>query len=330
MKFSPNVWVQSGVFVLLALAVLTSCAVGSSSPVCLSGAYLDARGNCKAQSASEHYIPFREGSEIRVTQAFHGYASHREDLAFAVDFACDEGTPVTASRSGIVWAARDDSNRGCNDPECVDDANYVVIDHGDGTYSSYFHLQLKGALVEPGEQVCRGQVLGLCGNTGYSSGPHLHFSVMNTQWLTIPVRFPEGDERTGVVLPRGEYISQNKRQHQCKKTEYSGLGLDAFAHRGISLRREVPTVLNDESGRSMVFEGTYRGEMSHVAIHRRAVGTSDWIEQCIEVDEQGRFAFEVDWPTRVFSAGYYFMMLTGSDERCVAPGWAWSYRVRVD
>lgn len=328
---SPN-W-GMGILFLTALVLAISCASGpTSSPVCLAGAQLDSRGRCQAQSAPRHHLPFRVDTEVRVTQGFHGYTSHRDDLAYAVDFACEEGTPITASRSGVVWAARDDSNRGCPSEACVDDANYIILDHGDGTYSSYFHLQHKGAIVEPGEQVCQGQVIGLCGNTGFSTGPHLHFSVMNMQRTSIPVTFVEaGRNGAGLVLPGETYRSQNRRGSRCGPIEYSQISPDAFVHRGIMLRRPLPTIINGHARhRRMVVEGTYAGTRTHVAIHRRASGSAHWYEQCVEVDERGRFAFEAAWPTLEFSPGYYFLMLTGSDADCSAPGWAWSYRIRVD
>ena len=265
-----------------------------------------------------------------MTQGFHGFDTHREDLAFAVDFACEEGTPITASRSGVVWSVRSDSNKSCPDPECVDDANYVVVDHGDGTYSSYFHLQHKGVVVEPGQQVCRGQLLGICGDTGYASGPHLHFALIGPQWNTLPVTFREAsDDSPGVVLPRQAYESQNERLSTCSDTDYSRLGADAFAHRGILLSESLPLVIEEWEDRRMLVEGTYWGEESHVAIHRRRTDNNGWLEQCVEVDDDGAFSFDIDWPEQIFEPGYYFLMLTGSDENCSAPGWAWAYRVRV-
>ncbi len=317
---------------LLGLLALVGCAtVATTSPVCIAGARLDDGGVCAAQQAPNHHIPFREGTSVTVTQGFHGFASHRQDLAFAIDFACDEGTPVTASRDGVVWSVRKDSATGCADPSCVDDANFVVLDHGDGTYSSYSHPQREGVLVEPGDQVCQGEVIGLCGNTGFSTGGHLHFSVMSTQWTTIPVLFRERNgAHPGVLLPRTAYTSENRRTSQCRPTEYSTLGPDAFAHRGILLHHRVPTVLGGDRDRSVVFQGTYSGEMTHVAVHRRPTSGGEWMEQCVPVDDHGRFAFRLNWPESRFDPGYYFLMLTGSDETCDAPGWSWSYRIRVD
>ncbi len=57
--------------------------------------------------------------------------------------------------------------------------NHVVLDIGNGNYAFYAHLQANSIRVKPGDKVRRGQVLGLVGNTGNSSEPHLHFHIAN-------------------------------------------------------------------------------------------------------------------------------------------------------
>ena len=57
--------------------------------------------------------------------------------------------------------------------------NFVVVDIGDGHYAFYAHLQPGSPTVAEGDEVTKGQVLGLLGNTGNSDGPHLHFHVMD-------------------------------------------------------------------------------------------------------------------------------------------------------
>jgi murein DD-endopeptidase MepM/ murein hydrolase activator NlpD len=53
----------------------------------------------------------------------------------------------------------------------------VIIKHADGTFADYHHLKSGSALVKLGDQVKVGQPIGLSGNTGYSTKPHLHFAV---------------------------------------------------------------------------------------------------------------------------------------------------------
>jgi murein DD-endopeptidase MepM/ murein hydrolase activator NlpD len=59
------------------------------------------------------------------------------------------------------------------------DGNHVVLDIGGGNFAFYAHMQPGSVRVKVGDRMRRGQVLGLLGNTGNSSAPHLHFHIMN-------------------------------------------------------------------------------------------------------------------------------------------------------
>jgi murein DD-endopeptidase MepM/ murein hydrolase activator NlpD len=85
-----------------------------------------------------------------------------------------------AARPGIVVAVNAAAQDGGITPEFLDDkrANFVLVLHGDGTLGEYMHLSPSGVEVVPGQRVARGQEIGLSGNTGFSSTPHLHFQVM--------------------------------------------------------------------------------------------------------------------------------------------------------
>ncbi|HMM28363.1 MAG TPA: M23 family metallopeptidase [Aggregatilineaceae bacterium] len=82
-----------------------------------------------------------------------------------LDTAMPEGTPVTAAANGRVILSETLPIRG----------TYVLIDHGWGVYTGYAHLTQR--LVVPGQWVHQGDVIGLSGNTGRSTGPHLHWEV---------------------------------------------------------------------------------------------------------------------------------------------------------
>ena len=79
------------------------------------------------------------------------------------------GTPVRAMAAGIVAAARTAGNNAIR-------GNYVLIDHGVGVISGYAHLS--EMLVSAGQRVDAGQIIGLSGNTGRSSAPHLHWELL--------------------------------------------------------------------------------------------------------------------------------------------------------
>ncbi|MDX2010303.1 MAG: M23 family metallopeptidase [Myxococcaceae bacterium] len=107
----------------------------------------------------------------------HGAGSQNEE---AWDWAMSEGTPVLAARDGVVVAVRDDCTEGGPDEALRNDSNYVILRHDDGTFSEYQHLRHLGVRVRLGVNVAAGSVLGESGHTGFSSEPHLHFSVFHT------------------------------------------------------------------------------------------------------------------------------------------------------
>lgn len=125
-------------------------------------------------------LPYPHGLTFAVLQGFHGAFSHRGSNEFAVDFNCPVATPVIAARPGVVVAANASAQGSGTSSEFLDDrrANFVIVLHDDGTLGEYMHLSPSGVQVKPGQVVRRGQPLGLSGNTGFSSTPHLHFQVM--------------------------------------------------------------------------------------------------------------------------------------------------------
>jgi murein DD-endopeptidase MepM/ murein hydrolase activator NlpD len=96
-----------------------------------------------------------------------GYITQRySEVHPAVDIGVVQGTPVKAADSGYVAVVgRSDTGYG----------RYVLIDHGNGFQTVYAHLSV--IYVEVGQSVGKGQAIGLSGNTGKSTGPHLHFEI---------------------------------------------------------------------------------------------------------------------------------------------------------
>lgn len=316
---------------LLLMTGLAGCAADlGPSPVCLAGAHLTSHGACAAAPAPEHRLPFRRGYKTRVTQGFHGGYTHKNEQAFAVDFECAVGDPIVATRDGVVWITRDDSRTGCSDPKCNDDANFIAIDHGDGTISEYAHLREFGVFVQPGDQVCQGQLIGLCGMTGHTTGAHLHYALNELSPRTIPVRFAEvRSDRMGLAIPDATYTSANQRPARCEPTTPSSLGAGAFAHHGILLD-DAASIVWAQDGPKQVFEGSYFGDEPMVALSHKPFDAADadpWNKACVPV-EHGRFRVELE--VAGLGTGVHLLFLTGADAECETPSWAWSYKIRVD
>ncbi|MCH7920097.1 MAG: M23 family metallopeptidase [Planctomycetes bacterium] len=128
--------------------------------------------------ADYHYrLPFEPGQAYRVIQTFGGRVSHQGESEYAVDFAMPEGSGVCAARPGRVVATQSSSNTGGPRKKFRDEGNFIYIRHADRTLGVYVHLEKDGVLVDAGDYVRRGQLIGLSGNTGWSSRPHLHFGV---------------------------------------------------------------------------------------------------------------------------------------------------------
>jgi murein DD-endopeptidase MepM/ murein hydrolase activator NlpD len=135
-------------------------------------------------------LPYAAGTKHTVSQGFEGKHGHIGPDRYAIDFDMPEGTTIHAARGGWVHDTRDDSTSRRAGQE-----NYVYIEHDDGTMGQYLHLRRDGALVEVGQPVRAGDPIALSGNTGRSTGPHLHFHVSTPDdsgenaFKTFPIRF---------------------------------------------------------------------------------------------------------------------------------------------
>jgi murein DD-endopeptidase MepM/ murein hydrolase activator NlpD len=134
----------------------------------------------------EYVLPLRQAA-LRIDQGYGGSFSHTDPQnRYAVDFAAEIGTPILAARDGIVMQVESDFEKaGLNREKYGGRANFVRILHDDGTMSLYAHLKSEGALVRVGQRVRAGQQIGLSGNTGFTTGPHLHFAIQVNRGMRL-------------------------------------------------------------------------------------------------------------------------------------------------
>jgi murein DD-endopeptidase MepM/ murein hydrolase activator NlpD len=148
--------------------------------------------------AHVYALPYASGESYPVSQGYHGAFSHTGGDSFAIDFKMPEGTHVHAARDGLVVGSRDDSSVGGANKKFEWEANYILIRHDDGTLGHYVHLKKGGNRVKVGDKVKAGDFIGLSGNTGRTTGPHLHFAVFKAasgkSRQTFPVRFHTNDQ----------------------------------------------------------------------------------------------------------------------------------------
>lgn len=113
-------------------------------------------------------------TEFSKTQAIYNGKGHN-----GIDMGAPIGTPLKASASGVVVGAGD------TDPVCYKASygKWIMIDHNNGLSTIYGHLSL--IKVSPGQKVNVGEIIGYTGSSGYSTGPHLHFTVAASQAVKV-------------------------------------------------------------------------------------------------------------------------------------------------
>ena len=148
------------------------------------------KGKIKEDTSYVYWLPYADGTTHRLVQGYYSGYSHKNRAA--LDFKMKQGTHIHAARDGLVVRLIEENNKGGWNKRNRKYANLIVIEHSDGSRAGYWHLQKNGALVNIGDSVKKGQLIGLSGNTGFTAFPHLHFIAwkpggvgpMGTRFLT--------------------------------------------------------------------------------------------------------------------------------------------------
>jgi len=212
-------------FSVVAIAVTFVAAI--APPIHIPGQQKGEEGRFPA--APGYLLPWAGGEIHSVTQGEETTFTHNGSTAYAFDFDLSYDT-IVAARSGKVTMVREDSNSGGCDPMFSTAANYVVIDHGDGTSALYLHLAHNGVQVAAGDIVDQGDPIAISGETGLTCsdhegggpGPHLHFQVQRTEenrplTQSLPVAFDDISSNNGVPQDGRSYASGNYGKGQPQK-----------------------------------------------------------------------------------------------------------------
>ncbi len=169
------------------LALLT--AVSGKQPLVYTPQFHYSLGDPTGTAQGYRYpLPWR-GGPFRLSQGANGQYSHYGPKnKYAMDIAMPVGTPIIAARAGVVVKTENSQSGRGNDAS----GNFVRVLHNDGTMGVYLHLKQGSVSVREGQRVTVGSPLALSGNTGNSSGPHLHFVVQRNTGeglVSIPYQF---------------------------------------------------------------------------------------------------------------------------------------------
>ncbi|MFD5507067.1 M23 family metallopeptidase [Streptomyces sp. NPDC127051] len=158
----------------LALGAGTTAAFADTAPeTTLTGTAALVATQAKAQAAKAAVAWQKPVSSYTLSATFGKGGTMWSHKHSGQDFACPVGTSVKAASAGTIVKAG--PNGGGDGPAY---GNAIVIKHANNTYSQYAHLSK--IQVRIGQKVTKGSQIALSGNTGNSSGPHLHFEIRTT------------------------------------------------------------------------------------------------------------------------------------------------------
>lgn len=146
------------------------------------------------------------GAGAGAPRPFAGFGPRRF-MHEGVDFAVPQGTPIYAASDGVVTDAKPNGGYG----------NYVRIEHADGVATAYGHLSRFAPGVKPGTKVVRGELVGFSGNTGRSTGPHLHFEVLSDGKPVDPLVHAAIAQLAGADLERFAKLVSSSEQERARE-----------------------------------------------------------------------------------------------------------------
>ena len=256
-----------------------------------------------------YLIPYAPEESYLLSQGYMGSYSHQD--SYALDWLMPEGTTIRASRGGRVIGVKEDSNEGGTDISFADKANYVTIGHRDGSKADYLHLKENGALVEVGQEVQAGEAIGLSGNTGWSTDPHLHFQV-----------FHQTDPRTSATVATN-FVDHNGNAVILQQgTTYLGSAQIGTVTPSLSGYTFSPSNLSIQSLNSHSLGNLFQTTRSTILyVDQNASGRGDGTSWFNAYNELGSALVSMNEFTEVWVAeGTYYPGNTQADSFILPPG----------
>ena len=175
--------------------------------------FLPGEPGAEHKPGQPYRLPFALSTTVAVSQAFPDTTTHGDPGSqYAIDFVTPIGTHVFAAREGVVIdVASGFFEHGTDLKVDGPRANIVRVLHDDGTMSLYGHLNWNTIRVVPGQHVARGEYLADSGNTGFTTGPHLHFVVQRNRGgglVSVPIEFAGPSGAPITVRSRERYTAR--------------------------------------------------------------------------------------------------------------------------
>jgi len=272
-------------------------------------------GKCISKDIVWTYLPFQYGFNIAASQTSNGFVSHNAGMLNAVDFPTPENTTIVAAISGIVVQVVENFSTGCPTSACENESNFIIIDHGDSTFAMYAHLTVNGSLVEVGDSVDAGQNIALSGNTGWSTGPHLHFEIKDLTGNSMPLLFYEFENISdGSPFWGISATSENIYVNSGLTFDYSSCQSNQFITMGIQLNSSIPCSVA-ELDRAYVLTGQTFSPQNRFGVAQYDSDDSQWVYTCYAANADGTFTIDLEWDSTIFTESSY-LMIYSADANC--------------
>ncbi len=283
----------------------------SASSSSATGSGCKTRLNGVKDGLNDLYLPYPNGDKYTVTQTWEGTYSHDgEGSEHALDFGMNTNDAINAVAKGRVIAVKEDSNKNCS--SSCNDANYVIIDHGDGFIGRYYHFCQNCVDVAVGDVVDATTRIGGAGNTGWSTGTHLHFELADWEEgcsVTYGFKNINSGARTALTVNQ-EYTSAS-----VSDTNYtaSKIGGNTYDNVGVTLTSETDwyVEVNDVLNFKGSLNATAKSEGSD-AITIFIVDSSNKLVDNTRQTYSTTDSFDVNYTIPSLSAGTYMIAISKS------------------